>query len=143
MSDWVKLSIKGIQEEQAKNLKRIAMLKPGGVISRAIRRALVMAHRFAVALTHVGHYRVKGGGYVGGGTLRASHRIAFRESDTYGFIYIDPSAINPRSHQSAAVYGVYEHQRGGSHAFYGRVMDEYGKEIAKEGVDMILHEVTE
>jgi hypothetical protein len=131
MSNWINLSIKGVQEEQARNLARIAALKPGGAISRAVRNALIKAHRYAVALTHVDT-----------GTLRAAHRIVFRETDTYGFIEIDPSARNPRSHQLAADYGVYEHRRGGSHAFYGRVVAEYGDDIAREGVRIVLDEVT-
>jgi hypothetical protein len=42
-----------------------------------------------------------------------------------GRIYLDPSAINPRTGQKPAVYGYYENKRGGEHAFYDRTVEEF------------------
>lgn len=46
-----------------------------------------------------------------------------------GHVYIDPGAINPRSRKRAAEYGVYEHKRGGEHAFFSRTVGEAGQQI--------------
>jgi hypothetical protein len=113
----VNLTITGIQEVQRANLQAIAALRPQGAFGRAIIYAATAAHRYAVAITHVDT-----------GSLRASHRVEVK--GTRGRIYIDPNSVNPRSRTRPVVYGVYEHQRGGSHAFYQRVVDERGSDIA-------------
>ncbi len=114
----VNLTITGIQEAQRANLEAIAALKPQGPFGRAVIYATTAAHRYAVAITHVDT-----------GSLRASHRIEVK--GLRGRIYIDPSSVNPRGRARPAEYGVYEHARGGSHAFYQRVVDERGREIAE------------
>lgn len=115
----VKLSITGIQEAQAANNRAIAELRPTGALGRAIQYGTIAAHRYAIGLTHVDT-----------GSLRASHRMEV--SALRGVVYIDPSTTNPRSHQAPATYGPYEHDRGGSHAFYQRVIDEHGAQIERE-----------
>jgi hypothetical protein len=132
------LSITGIQEAQAANLQVIAALQPEGALGRAIQYGTLEAHRYAVAVTHVGKYRQPGGGYVGGGALRGSHRA--KVEGLQGSIYIDPTTINPRRPKGArpAEYGVYEHKRGGSHAFYQRVVDERGERIGTEMMSILI-----
>lgn len=115
----VKLSITGIQQAQAANNRAIAALKPGGALGRAVQYGTIAAHRYAVALTHVDT-----------GALKSSHRMEV--SGLRGKIYIDPGAVNPRSNRRTALYGEYEHERGGEHAFYQRVIDEHGREIETE-----------
>jgi len=109
------LSMTGLQEAQADNLKRLAALKPSGELGEGIKEATLAAHRYAVQITHV--WPILGGG------LRASHRVEMK--GLIGRVYIDPSAVNPRG-QMPSVYGFYENRRGGSHAFYDRTVDEYG-----------------
>ena len=123
----VRLTITGLQEAQAANNKLIAALKPGDAFGRAIRYATTAAHRYAVALTHVDT-----------GALRASHRMAIEENFLRGKVYIDPSGRNPRSSVRTAEYGPAEHARGGEHAFYERVLSEYGDTIAEEAGRMIM-----
>lgn len=112
------LSIKGLQEAQAANQRRIAMMKPHGEVQKAIKEATIGAQRYAIQITHVLT-----------GSLRASHRMKVK--GLRGRIYIDPKAVNPRSNQRPAVYGYYENKRGGSHAFYDRTVEEYGEEVVE------------
>lgn len=116
MTFRVSATITGIQEAQAQNLRRIAALQPSGAFGKAIRDATAEAHRYAVALTHVDT-----------GALRASHRVEV--TGVRGRVSIDQGASNPRSGRRTAEYGGYEHARGGSHAFYERVVSEHGTEI--------------
>jgi hypothetical protein len=111
------LTIKGIQEAQQGNLEMIASLQPSGAFGRAVQYGLIEAHRYAVAITHVMT-----------GSLRASHRM--RLDGLRGRLYIDPQSVNPRTGERPADYGITEHKRGGSHAFYERTYYEAGKRIA-------------
>ena len=111
------LSITGLQEAQADNLKRIAAFEPKGEVAEGIKEATLGAHRYAVSITHV--WPVLGGG------LRASHRAEIK--GLHGRIYIDPNAVNPRK-QMPSIYGFYENRRGGTHAFYDRTVEEFGDE---------------
>lgn len=115
----VRLSITGIQEAQAANNRAIAAVRPEGGLGRAVQYGTTAAHRYALAATHVDT-----------GALKSSHRMEL--SGAHGRVFIDPSAMNPRSGQRTAVYGPFEHARGGEHAFYQRVIDEYGPEIEQE-----------
>ena len=118
------LSITGLQEAQADNQRHIAMMKPTGELGAAIREITVGAQRYAITITHVIT-----------GSLRASHRMEVK--GLRGKIYIDPSAINPRTEQMPVVYGFYENKRGGEHAFYDRTVDEYGR----ESEDIVLRRI--
>lgn len=115
----IRQDIKGLQEAQADNLKRIAALEPRGEVAEGIKEATLGAHRYAVSITHV--WPVYGGG------LRASHRAEVK--GLHGRIYIDASAVNPRG-QMPSIYGFYENKRGGEHAFYDRTVEEFGDEAA-------------
>jgi hypothetical protein len=116
----VKVSIKGIQKAQAENLRRIAALKPGGELPRAVQMATVQMHRYAVAVTHVDT-----------GSLRASHRITMLDRGLTGRIDIDPFSVNPWTNQIPHVYGVHEHNRGGDHAFYTVARLRHGRDVIK------------
>lgn len=111
-------TIEGLQEAQEANLHNIWALRPTSDFGRAIKTGVILAEQVAVVKTHVAT-----------GSLRASHRIKL--SGLRGMVYIDPHAVNPRTKQKPSVYGVYEHNRGGSHAFYERVEREDGRWIAE------------
>lgn len=114
------LSITGLQEAQAANEKRIAVLKPSGELGQAIKDLTITGHRYAVQITHVWIYL--------GGGLRAAHRMEIK--GLRGRIYIDPRAVNPRG-QKPSVYGPYENARGGDHAFYDRTEEMINKDAEK------------
>ena len=129
----INLTITGLQERQDQNLRSIAALRPDGEFGEAVREAVTMLHRYAVSITHVGRYKQSKSGHwyydkagpgVGGGALRASHRMEV--AGLYGRVYIDPAATNPRTGTRTGLYGIYENARGGSHAFYDRTISEYG-----------------
>jgi len=109
----IEIGLAGLQEAQDRNNRRIANLRPTGVVGRAIRDATADLHRYAISITHVDT-----------GSLRASHRMAV--SGAAGRIYLDPAAVNPRTGERPAVYGIEEEERGGSHAFYTRTREERG-----------------
>jgi hypothetical protein len=115
----MKVTITGIQEAQRANEYNIAQLKPSGALGRMVQYGTIMAHRYAVSITHVDT-----------GALRASHRMDVQGSR--GEIYLDQSAINPRGNTPTARYGPVEHARGGSHAFYERTEREAGLSIAQQ-----------
>ncbi len=119
-----KLSIEGIQEEMARNNRRIAALKPNGEGEAAVQDAVIALHRYAVSITHVGKYE-------GGGALKSSHRMEVTGLE--GLVYIDPNSISPRRgtrKQKPVIYGVYENARGGEHAFYDRTVEEIGGTVS-------------
>jgi len=128
------VTIKGLQEAQAKNARRIAALQPEGAQGVMVRDVTAELHRYAVAITHVWWYR--------GGGLRASHRMSVQElkSGPRGRIYISPTAVNPRG-QKPAEYGPYEHARGGSHAFYDRTISEHGPKVSSQAVQFMKRSI--
>lgn len=102
----IDLTIRGIQEVQARNNARIAMLEPSGVFGRIIKEVTIFTHAEAVKQTHVDT-----------GALRASHRMTV--TGVRGRVFIDPGSVNPRTRERPADYGKEEIARGGSHNFYG------------------------
>lgn len=117
-------SIEGIQEVLSKNIRRIAAMQPGGRVEDVVRDAVIALHRYAVQITHVGQYP-------GGGALKSSHRMKLDGLE--GIVFIDPSSVSPRrgnSKQRPAIYGVFENERGGEHAFYDRTVYEIGDAVS-------------
>jgi len=142
----INLDIGGIQEAQDANARAIAALQPSGELGDAIREATTELHRYAASITHVGRYvqskssgkwrwAGRGEAGVGGGALRASHRMEV--SGLRGRIYIDPGATNSRTGRRPAEYGAYEENRSGEHAFYARTLTEYGPEVARKVGDRV------
>jgi len=129
MAFQIKLTITGLQEAQARNLRRIAALRPTGATGAAIRDVTLTLHRYAVAITHVDT-----------GTLRAGHRIRIHGLE--GEIYIAGNARNPRTGRLAANYGRWEHRRGGTHAFYDRTRAEAGPAAMKRAMNRIRIAIT-
>lgn len=124
----VDLSIRGIQEVQAANNRRIALLTADGDLGQAVREITAFTHRQAVAVTHVDT-----------GSLRASHRMEI--TGVRGRVYIDPNSINPRTGEKPAEYGEVEHARGGRHAFY-RIAHRNTLKYAQQRLGELEKEVT-
>lgn len=75
------------------------------------------------------------------GLLSQSHMWEYDSHTMIGTLYIDPRAIRKQGQSSLAwpkVYGVYEHDRGGDHAFYERTWNEAAPFIAGDGVSMMI-----
>lgn len=112
------IKVVGIQSVQKRNLAAIRSLRLP-VVADKMRAGVTVLHRYAVAQTHVDT-----------GALRASHRISV-EGPAQFRIHLSSSVVNPRSGTKPAVYGVYEHARGGSHAFYELTVRSQGAAVAK------------
>lgn len=104
------VQIYGIQAAQAAMLRAANAAKPGSAMDAAVKDAGAAAHRYAVGATHVDT-----------GALKGAHRL--RVAGSRAEIYIDPGAARSDGRRPAQ-YGPYEHERGGSHAFYERAVEE-------------------
>ncbi len=102
----VTAGITGIQAVQQDILKAAAMVEPGesGAAGHIVKYVTLGLHRHAVAYTHVDT-----------GTLRASQFVEIQ--GLTGSVYVG-GGRNPKSGKPASEYAVYEHDRGGEHAFY-------------------------
>jgi hypothetical protein len=110
------LSIKGLQEAQERNLRRIAALQPSGVLGQAVRWAAGEMHRW---LTYFTPWET--------GALRASRRITYSESgdDVRAQIFDSRNSYNPRSSTPPHEYDVYLHQRGFKPGLRGGIQASY------------------
>jgi len=129
----INLSITGLQEAQRANLRAIASLRPGGMISRAVRDMTAAAHQHAVANTPWDT-----------GSLRAVQRMEV--NGLRGRVYLG-GGKNPRSKTPPAEYGTYLHEqgmipglRGGVRAFYAYTEQKEGERILRTGAAQILQE---
>ena len=123
------MTIRGLQKAQEWNLRAQAALTPKGALGRAVQFVTIGLHRLSVAYAHVDF-----------GAMKASIRLEVNLSKMFGKVYIDPRAVN-RSGKRPAEYGVYEHERGGSHAFFDRAMNDIDPLLSR-AVDFILVEVS-
>lgn len=121
--------IQGQRELQAALDKIEAAVKPSGALGQAVQNATRAAWKLAQAYSHVVT-----------GALQASHRWSYAEVDgnARGLVTIDGEAFNPRSLADVREYAPIEHARGGSHAFYARVVEDQGGELAAEGINIVL-----
>ncbi len=118
------VTIYGIQAAQAALNRVSAVAKPGGPLAQAVQEATVQAQRYAIVITHVDT-----------GALKGAHVTSVRGH--HGEVYINPAAARSDGRRPAQ-YGPYEHERGGSHAFYERVIDERGAQIAREAGRVLM-----
>lgn len=122
------IDIQGIQEAMDANVRLIESLQGGGALGRAVQFMTVAAHRYAVGITHVDT-----------GALKSSHRMSLTlEGSPRGEIFLDKAAVGPNG--VPAYYGIFEHGRGGEHAFYDRVIAEAGERIMRQGQEMLVRE---
>ncbi len=120
-------SIEGLQKLLDFNLRLIAGLR-GPFLQMAVARTTAYAHRYAMQITHVDT-----------GALRASHRMEVSARE--GLVFLDPEAYHPDSLELTSVYGFFEHERGGDHAFYQRTADERGHALGMEGVNILMESI--
>lgn len=115
MSD-IRLQIYGVPPVLDRLRRVAAALKPDGAFGQGLVEAGNDLRDYAASVTHEDT-----------GNLAGAHRV--RVSGLKVELYLDPGAINPRSHQSAALYGPFEHARGGDHAFYDRTRREKARQV--------------
>jgi len=116
-------TVEGMAAAQAALRRAEQVAAAGGPLEKALSYAATRLERYAISITHVDK-----------GDLKGAHRI--RVSSNRAEIYLDPSAVNAKGRRPAE-YGVYEHARGGSHAFYQRTIDEASDAVLREAGDML------
>ena len=92
---------------------------------RAIGRAAEHGQRYARQISHVDT-----------GELQGAHRARYT-GPLRAEVYIDQGRRNIRGGRPH-IYGVYEHARGGGHAFYARTVNEEGGAILTEVANTII-----
>jgi hypothetical protein len=125
---FFRMQVRGIQKIQRANMQLLETANPRGGLGVAVKEATQMLQRYATVITH----RVTG-------TLAASHLADFGSGGVFttftnipvksraiGRIYINPNVRNPISGEKPSIYGIVEHEKGGSHAFYKRTYEERG-----------------
>jgi len=117
------ITIKGLQETQRANLSNIAAMQPSGVFGLAIKNATIQAHSYEAFVIHVDT-----------GGLKSSRHIQINGLE--GKVFTDPAAIGPSGRP--AVYGYWEHNRGGSHAFAERTVREAGPVIVMRAEETLI-----
>ena len=121
------MTIEGLQEAQAAMNKVLAEVQPRGAFGRGIAHIAVGLHHYATMITHVDT-----------GALRASHRARVDlKKEPRGVVFVGPGR-NPRSGRKTAEYAVREEQRGGSHAFYERTVNEAGPRLLSQADAMLM-----
>lgn len=123
----VGVSIRGIPEAQEAMVKAARAVSAKGGLQKAVKAATLHLQQYAVSITHVDT-----------GALRASHVPEVR--GTRGLIYPNPTAVRSDG-KKPADYGIYEHRRGGAHAFYARTIAESGKAARDAGLKVIVREM--
>lgn len=127
MTFKAELSIEGIQEAQADNLKHVAALKPRGALGEALKAVTIAAHRAEATRIHVDT-----------GSAKASRIVKLYLDELRGEVTSNPNAVNPRSGNRPINYLVYEFARGGSHDAPGRTVREAGAQLVKLAEKIIL-----
>lgn len=125
----ISLTIEGIREAQNANERAFHAIQPDTGLGRAVQVAAEHLHRYAINITHRDTTALAG-----------SHRLEMN-ARARAILSIDPETINPYGHRPSE-YGVYEHARGGSHAFYERTIEEDAKDAADEGINSMIRQAS-
>ena len=132
MSD--NLSIKGLQEAQQRNLRRIAALQPDGALGEAVQFGAAEAHR---RLNYHTPFDT--------GALRASRRVSFDARVPRAQIFTSRNARNRKSNTPPAEYDAILHtrgfrpgRRGGILASFPYTVSTDGQRIARGMIGIIL-----
>lgn len=120
----VKVDIQGIEDARRAMEQAVRAMKPNDAFGKALKATTEHAYLYARQITHIDT-----------GALRASHRMQF--FGKYAEIYPDPTAVRG-DNKRPAEYGIYEHNRGGTHAFYARTVLEDGDSAAQAGIRLLL-----
>lgn len=118
------IRLQDAQRTQDAMTQAVEALRPRGKMAEGVKAMTLYLHRRAVQNTHVD-------------TSALRRSIVPRVRGLYGEIYINPVATNPRG-QRPAVYGIYEHRRGGSHAFFGNTVAQDGEKAAQAGIRVVV-----
>lgn len=114
------VTIQGLREAQEDNAAKIRALTPQGGLGQAVRATLQEVDRYAVMITHVDT-----------SALRASHWMEMDGLE--GSLSIRDGIRNPRTGKLTSDYGLDEHAKGDSHAFYERTYNERGDRALEIG----------
>lgn len=119
------IEISNIQDLQRRYLEMVYQVRPENALGRAVKRVILQSHRAAVQVTHVDT-----------GALRASHIVdlVIRAREIVGTLYISRDTVNPKHGERPFKYGIVEHERGGSHAFYHRTFYGTTLEAARDAL---------
>ncbi len=90
----------------------------GGALEKSAAFAARRAYYYVRSITHVDT-----------GALKASHVI--EQHGLKAYVYPSPAVINPRSGKRVTDYAFYENRRGGSHAFYTRMLGKMPEFMAQ------------
>lgn len=135
----IKIRLSGLEKLQRANQQILEAVDTKIGMHEAVKQATIMLQRYAIGITHVRT-----------GTLKRSHTMDFGaggvQSYRFGIpivdkavgrIYIDPNAVNPVTKERPSEYGLVEHAKGGSHAFYKRTVEEAGPTAQKAAIGII------
>jgi len=119
MADGLELEITNLAKTQA-HLVRLLQEASGRGLEGLISKATARAHRYATMIVHVDTGRLKNSLFP---------RTHGRGNFAYGIVGTN------------VVYAPYEHDRGGSHAFFARTVDEEGPAIIRQFDEDLAREV--
>ena len=112
---YLRFRMKGLAATTRRLDRTREMLKARGVLGQQIRQVARTIFDYMRAITHVES-----------GALRAAERFTFDPEDVSAVVDIDPHAPPRKGKTLPVEYGIYEHARGGTHAFMQRAMSERG-----------------
>ena len=101
-----------------------------GIIKSTATEILPELTRYAKQITH----RLTG-------MLAESHQWEYDSHTSKGRVFVNPRAVGKRGQSTvvwAKIYGVYEHSRGGSHAFYARTLKAKGHLVVSAGMRALI-----
>lgn len=125
MASPYSVTVKGYEELQEASRKLVYAMNPAGAMGQANRYATLQLMRAVRVRAHVDT-----------GTYRSSIQAEF--DGLHGRVYVADNR-NPKSGQSAAVYGKHEEARGGSHAaFANAAASQDANAAAQEGIQIII-----
>lgn len=116
--------IRGLQQLQEASRKLVYAVNPKGAMGQANRYAVLQLMRGVRVRAHKDT-----------GTYAASIQAEF--DGEHGRVYVADNR-NPKTGQSAAVYGKYEEARGGSHAAFANTNAQEGSKAAQDGIQIIV-----
>lgn len=124
------VTLKATVQGQAEALAAVQQMEreiagSNSAFRRAIGRAAEHGQRYARQISHVDT-----------GEMQGAHRARYT-GPLRAEVYIDQGRRNIRGGRPH-IYGVYEHARGGGHAFYARTVNEEGGAILTEVANTII-----
>lgn len=116
----IESDLQGLQEAQSRLARLVQRVGAGSGLRAIIARAVLRAHRYTTMIVHVDTGRLKNSLFP---------RVTMQSNQAYGVVGTN------------VMYAPYEHDRGGSHAFFERTVQEDGPAIVRQVEDDIRREV--